>query len=420
MGTRCLHVEQFLRKEKPHKHLVLVLNKVDLVPTWVTKKWLNLLSSELPTVAFHASIHHSFGKGALINLLRQFSKLHSDKQQVSVGLIGYPNVGKSSVINTLRSKKVCKTAPIAGETKVWQYITLIRKIYLIDCPGIVYPQGDTETDLILKGVVRVENVKDPENHIHAVLNRVKKEHLVGHYSYAKLTSSDNEIPWKDAEDFLTKLALGSGRLLRGGEPDLSTVAKMVLNDFQRGNLPHYVSPPGCESGPSSNPKQTSSDPNSIFAEKSFDDQLPINKIEEDEKDLVSDFESEGGVEDLGSNVDPEEEILKNFPKDESNEDNDASKEDIDCKSEASTDVEFLLSGSDDESIGSEFYLSDADDRPMKSKQVSKNRLRGKRAGKKLAGNRESLKKTTNDDFSSKKNLWLKKPKKKNKKDKHQK
>ncbi len=50
-------------------------------------------------------------------------------------MIGYPNVGKSSVINALRSKKVCNVAPIAGETKVWQYITLMKKIYLIDCPG---------------------------------------------------------------------------------------------------------------------------------------------------------------------------------------------------------------------------------------------------------------------------------------------
>ena len=50
-------------------------------------------------------------------------------------MIGYPNVGKSSVINTLRSKKVCNVAPIAGETKVWQYITLMKRIYLIDCPG---------------------------------------------------------------------------------------------------------------------------------------------------------------------------------------------------------------------------------------------------------------------------------------------
>ena len=68
---------------------------------------------------------HAFGKGALISLLRQFGKLNSDKKQISVGVIG-----KSSVINTLISKKSCKVAPIPGETKIWQYITLFRNIYL--------------------------------------------------------------------------------------------------------------------------------------------------------------------------------------------------------------------------------------------------------------------------------------------------
>src|SRR5262249_35160101 len=60
------------------------------------------------------------------------------------------NVGKSSVINTLKHKKVAKAAPVPGETKVWQYITLFRKIFLVDCPGVVYPSGDTESDIVLK------------------------------------------------------------------------------------------------------------------------------------------------------------------------------------------------------------------------------------------------------------------------------
>lgn len=181
MGTRSKHVENFLKKEKPHKHMILVLNKCDLVPIWVTQRWVTILSAEYSTMAFHASCKNSFGKGALINLLRQFSKLHSDKKQISVGFIGYPNVGKSSIINTLRSKKVCNVAPIAGETKVWQFITLMKKIYLIDCPGVVYPSGDTDTEIVLKGVVRVENIKDPEDHIPAVLERVKREYLIKTY-----------------------------------------------------------------------------------------------------------------------------------------------------------------------------------------------------------------------------------------------
>lgn len=86
--------------------MVFVLNKVDLVPTWATKRWVKVLSREYPTLAFHASITNPFGKGALIQLLRQFSQLHSELKQVSVGFVGYPNVGKSSIINTLRKKVV--------------------------------------------------------------------------------------------------------------------------------------------------------------------------------------------------------------------------------------------------------------------------------------------------------------------------
>lgn len=237
MGTRSKSIEVYLKKEKPWKHLIFVLNKCDLIPTWVTKRWVAVLSQEYPTLAFHASLTNSFGKGSLIQLLRQFGKLHTDKKQISVGFIGYPNVGKSSVINTLRSKKVCNVAPLAGETKVWQYITLMRRIFLIDCPGVVYPSEDSETDIVLKGVVQVEKIKNPEEHIGAVLERAKPEYIQKTY----------RIPtWSSAEDFLEKLALRTGKLLKGGEPDLSTVSKMVLNDWQRGRIPFFVKPPGPE------------------------------------------------------------------------------------------------------------------------------------------------------------------------------
>uniref|UniRef100_H0WYX4 Nucleolar GTP-binding protein 2 n=1 Tax=Otolemur garnettii TaxID=30611 RepID=H0WYX4_OTOGA len=237
MGTRSPHIETYLKKEKPWKHLIFVLNKCDLVPTWATKRWVAVLSQEYPTLAFHASLTNPFGKGAFIQLLRQFGKLHTDKKQISVGFIGYPNVGKSSVINTLRSKKVCNVAPIAGETKVWQYITLMRRIFLIDCPGVVYPSEDSETDIVLKGVVQVEKIKTPEDHIGAVLERAKPEYVSKTY---KIDS------WENAEDFLEKLALRTGKLLKGGEPDLQTVGKMVLNDWQRGRIPFFVKPPNAE------------------------------------------------------------------------------------------------------------------------------------------------------------------------------
>jgi len=234
MGTRSRHVENHLKKSARHKHLIFVLNKCDLVPTWATARWVKVLSREHPTLAFHASITNPFGKGSLIQLLRQFAHLHSDRAQITVGFIGFPNVGKSSIINTLRKKQVCTVAPIPGETKVWQYVALMRRIFLIDSPGIVYPAGDSETDLILKGVVRVERVEDLTIHIDEMLRRVRKDHIARQYGISQ---------WNNAEDLLEKLARQTGRLLGGGEPDLNSVAKSILRDWQRGRLPHFVMPP---------------------------------------------------------------------------------------------------------------------------------------------------------------------------------
>lgn len=118
MGTRTKHVEEHLKKNCPSKHMVLILNKCDLVPTSMTQRWVKILSKEYPTLAFKASIENPFGKGSLIQLLRQFDNFHKDKKNIAIGFIGYPNVGKSSVINTLRKKQVCKVAPVPGETKV--------------------------------------------------------------------------------------------------------------------------------------------------------------------------------------------------------------------------------------------------------------------------------------------------------------
>ncbi|MDP2439594.1 MAG: GTPase, partial [archaeon] len=234
MGTRSHKVEETVKGFGSHKHMVFVLNKCDLVPTWVTRRWVQILSAEYPTLAFHASIEHPFGKGALIQLLRQFSRLHMDRKQICVGFVGYPNVGKSSVINTLRKKQVCKVASIPGETKVWQYITLFKRIYLIDCPGVVAASDDTETDVVLKGVVRIENLQDPQEHVAKVLEHVKREYVSRTYGIAE---------WEDHDDFLSKLARKHGRLLKKGEPDTSTTAKMVLYDWTRGRIPFFYPPP---------------------------------------------------------------------------------------------------------------------------------------------------------------------------------
>lgn len=115
----------------------------------------------------------------------------------------------------------------------------MKRIYLIDCPGIVPPNNnDSPEDILLRGVVRVEAVENPEQYIAAVLNKAKPQHIERTYDVRGF-----ETPL----EFLELLARKGGRLLKGGEADVDGVAKMVLNDFLRGKIPWYTPPPKSES-----------------------------------------------------------------------------------------------------------------------------------------------------------------------------
>ncbi|CAG5085487.1 Oidioi.mRNA.OKI2018_I69.PAR.g10907.t1.cds [Oikopleura dioica] len=265
-GTRCHHIERYLEKEKPHKHLVFLLNKVDLQPIAVTRKWVQLLTKERPTLAFHSSITNPFGKGALISLLRQFALLHKDKKSISVGFIGYPNVGKSSVINTMKKKKVCNVAPIPGETKVWQFVALTKRVFLIDCPGVVYSgQQHDETELVLRGVCRVENIEDPPSHVPEVLRRAEHVHLAKLYQITGWEKDETGI------EFLEMIARKRGKLLKGGEPDVHSVAKSVLRDWQYGKIPYLTQP----------------DPNYVTKEKIKEKERPESEADKKQREEIS-------------------------------------------------------------------------------------------------------------------------------------
>ncbi|CAH8864919.1 unnamed protein product [Trichobilharzia szidati] len=341
MGTRSSYIEKYLKTEKPHKHFIFILNKVDLVPVWITKRWKAILSEEYPTLIFHAHMTKPLGKIALMGLLRQLASLHSkERPQISVGIIGYPNVGKSSIINALRNKKVCNVAPLAGETKVWQYVTLMKSIFLIDCPGVVHPDGNTEAELVMKGVVRVEYLQQPDLYIRDVLQRVKPEFLQAKYNLPPLLPSDVEkylqkkksdeakdtyddnknkddasclppvVSWCDyPELFLETLARQSGKLLKAGEPDLTTTAKRVLNDFQRGKLPYFVKPPMEREEPEeSNPiEEYSEEIVKDLAVDLFDDEKD-NEMNQSTSDMASSADTgfvEGNVSESDDNSDTE-------------------------------------------------------------------------------------------------------------------
>jgi nuclear GTP-binding protein len=230
LGTKCNAIEDYINKQAKHKHLVYLINKVDLVPTSVTAKWLRVLSKEHPTVAYHSnSLENNYGKTNLINLLRQLKLLYN-KQNLSVGFVGYPNSGKSSIINTLRDKKVCKSAPVPGETKVWQYITLMKDLYLIDSPGIV-PIPDFK-EAVLKGAIRIEKLVDPDIFIGDVIAKAGKATIEKTYN----------IKFEEVEDLFDKMAKRYGKIVKGGEPNVDLISKLILHDFVSGKIPYFTVP----------------------------------------------------------------------------------------------------------------------------------------------------------------------------------
>lgn len=285
LGTRSRRLEEFMAKETPHKHLIFLINKCDLVPKWVVEKAVRRLSRERPTLAFRASTeNNAFGIDQLIALLRQFQILHKDHAHLCVGLVGYPNVGKSSVINALRREKVCPVAPVPGETKVWRYVALTKKIYLIDCPGHVYPEDITDAERILRSVTRTERIVEPEHYISYIVDVVRPEYITRTYGIETFDGPD---------DLLDKMAKRHGRLLKGGKPDLHDAAIKLIRDFQRGKIPWFVL---VHSKDIDNPLQrridvkvTHADLNQVVRSLEFvpDDEVP--KDDEDEAVVEEEF-----------------------------------------------------------------------------------------------------------------------------------
>ncbi|OZC11829.1 hypothetical protein X798_01010 [Onchocerca flexuosa] len=240
LGSRNRSVEESVLNAG--KRLVLLLNKIDLVPKENVKKWLTYLRRQSPTIAFKAStqeqnrnlgrfsssnLHFSTSKcvGAdlVMKLLLNYCRNKDIKTSIRVGVVGYPNVGKSSFINSLKRKRVCDVGAIPGITRQVQEIHLDKHIRLLDSPGVILePKGRLDnSEIALKNAIRVESLADPAAAVQAILRRCSQDSLILHY----------KIPeFKTCDEFLTYIARKGGRLKKGGHPDLNAAARKARTD----------------------------------------------------------------------------------------------------------------------------------------------------------------------------------------------
>lgn len=99
-----------------------------------------------------------------------------------VGLVGYPNVGKSSTINSLLGEKKVSVSSTPGKTKHFQTIDLSDSVMLCDCPGLVFPQfASTKADLVCDGVLPIDQLREYAGPVTLITNRLPKEILEATY-----------------------------------------------------------------------------------------------------------------------------------------------------------------------------------------------------------------------------------------------
>lgn len=246
MGCRSPKLESYVLKRG--KRIVLILNKADLVPTEVANKWLSFLRREFPTVLFKSTnnpqkatyvpLHDGkwratdcFGVEELIVLLNKYS----GGSHITAGIIGTPNVGKSSVINSLSRRAAAGVGSTPGFTRVMQEIEVTSRIKILDSPGVIAASGsEISPSMVLRNSIKLELLEDPVQPVSFILDRVPKEQLVELYGIGTFA---------DAEDFLTQLAQRRGKLHRGGEADVDAMARMVLDDWNKGHIRYYTLPP---------------------------------------------------------------------------------------------------------------------------------------------------------------------------------
>ncbi|XP_003378997.1 nuclear GTP-binding protein NUG1, partial [Trichinella spiralis] len=239
LGCRSSDIEKMVVENG--KRLVLVLNKIDLIPKENIKKWLAYLRKEFPAIAMKSSTQKpssklGWVKGPLVNtsksvggdflmhILANYCRNKDLKTSIKVGVVGYPNVGKSSIINSLKRKAICRVGAQPGITKNIQEIALDKNITLIDSPGVILAKKASfdDAELALKNVVRIETVQDVFTPVEAILRRCSREKLMLLYNLPKFQSSD---------EFLHLLARKMGRLKKGGIPNLKMAARKMLFDW---------------------------------------------------------------------------------------------------------------------------------------------------------------------------------------------
>ncbi len=230
-----------LTKDKPR---LILLNKSDLADPVKTEKWIRTLSEGSSIKAISVN---SRNKKTLKHVPRECKALCKGKKWVNrrpvrAMIVGIPNVGKSTVINTLAGKKKAAASNKPGVTKDAQHVPISREIQILDTPGILWHKFDDQ--LVGLKLAALGSIKDSVLLVDEIALEVLKflsllypASLIRRY---KLTGRGDEpmIPEKmktmDVHDVMEQIAANRGLLVSGGEADKERAARLIIKELRGG------------------------------------------------------------------------------------------------------------------------------------------------------------------------------------------
>ncbi|KAF7659761.1 hypothetical protein LDENG_00293220 [Lucifuga dentata] len=266
MGCRCPQLEEAVLQREGNKKLLLVLNKIDLVPKENLQKWIKCLEQEFPVLLFKASTHIQdktvqqkksrinpsnevldksrgaacFGNTCLSELLTSYVTSTQNEGSLRVGVVGFPNVGKSSIINSMKGILACNAGVKRGITKSMQDVHILKNVKLLDSPGIVASPTNPVASMALRSLQVEEGQQSVLEAVRTLLKQCDEKQIMLQY---------NVPDFRNSLEFLTLFAKKRGYLLKGGVPNVEQAATTFLTDWTGAKLSYHCKVPENQSRP---------------------------------------------------------------------------------------------------------------------------------------------------------------------------